>query len=996
MWTKGTNSSSRFSKKAVTVAVGLILSGFGTQVMAAENNKETAKDDDIEVITVKGSFRGNLESALNEKKTSSQIVDGISADDIGSLPALDMGEALQAVAGVQLNREGDRRESSINLRGLPSGFVLTTANGQSIATPTRNTSTSAYGAANPFGAFDPSVFSGITVVKSLSAEMPEGGIAGVVDQQLRGALSRKAYLKAQIGFRNEELADSIEPEAVISGSTHLIEDVLAVNATLAYSKQTFRRDVIRINAYDTISSQNYDQGTGNVGSLNDWKAANNLPADAIIQMPGEYRQQSETNTGDRLSFSGGIEFQPTDELKFGFNTIMTSKELDGSRLEQLEMRLDQKTVGITPLSDFPPRNTGAVGKDGEPIYVLSGVDFNNARYYFDNRQDAQKQESNAYLFDVEWQRDAWKVDAKLTLSDAVNQRAEVLLSSRINDSGVNGRVYTGEGDIGDFYFDMENANSAMDFDNANWNVKDKVANTALVGADNGLYMIITGNYEQIEHEANSLEFNTEYTFDDSFVTSVKFGYRYAESSQDSTYAKGSSVGVDPTGILTSASITDPSYTSEESFFGGLAPGFVSAGEGWRSFDFASMNEGLKNTIDINDVGASSDGELPVYTPMGYIQRGGRQADGLIYSSSLETHALYGMANIEVDLGDRFITGNVGGRFVDSSTESRAPLAGQGDINNLDEGVYPDDYSHFLPSANFAVNLDEDEEFMLRMAYNKSLVRPDLRSANPSAKFTYIPGLATVGLPGVGIKPFEADSYDLSLEWYNREGSAITLAFFNKEISNLFDSEGLCDSASLEGTGVNLGALSQQADGTCITDGNDSLSDPTLLEAGDEVRMNGLINIEDTISVSGYELAIQQNLDFLPYPFNGLGGVLNYSSTSQDESDEARVPGISDESYNAIAYYEQDNYGLRFAYNYRTAYDLRTTGTANGSSDRSVKAAGRLDASAYYNFTDDLSVSFKAYNLTDTLYEEYQNNEWQPRATKFAGRVYSLTMKYKFF
>ncbi|MDU0113777.1 TonB-dependent receptor [Psychrosphaera aquimarina] len=993
-------SKQHFSKvgfKRTLLSTLISIQCFGAYAAVDAEKEKAPSVDDVEVIEIKG-IKGNLESALNAKKSSPTIVDGISSDDIGSLPALDMGEALQAVAGVQLNREGERRESSINLRGLPSGFVLTTANGQAIATPTRNSSASAYGAGNPFGAFNPAVFSGIKVVKSLSAEMPEGGISGIVDQGIRGALSRKDSLTAQVGFRHEELADSMDPEFVLSGSTHLIKDVLAVNGTLAFSEQTFRQDAIRINAYDTISNKQYDQGNG-AGTFSEWKAAQGLPSNAIVQMPGEYRQQSEVNTGDRLSFAGGIEFQATEQLKLGANVILTSRDLDGSRLEQLEMRLDQSTVGITPRADSAPRDTGSVGTNGEPIYTLSAVDFNNPRYYFDNRQDAQQQDSNAYLFDAEWRSDDWIVDAAVTLSDAVNQRAEVLLSSRVDNSGITGTVYTGEGDIGDFYFDMEGAEGSMDWDNAVWSVKDKVANTALVGSKvdgvSNVYMIITGNYEQVEHEANSVEFNAEHMLDNPFIQSIKFGYRFAESSQDSTYAKGSSVGVDPTGVLTNASITDPSYVNEEAFFGGLAPGFVTAADGWRSFDFASMNQGLRDSIDINNVGDSSDGETAVLTPMGYIQRGGRQADGYIYSSSLETHALYLMANLEVELGDSYLTGNVGGRYIDSSTESRAPLAGQGDINNLDQGVYPEDYSHFLPSINLAMNLDQDEEFMVRMAYNESIVRPDLRAANPSAKFKYIPGLAEVGLPGVGIKPFEADSLDFSFEWYNREGSAITLAVFNKEISNLFDNEGLCNSDALVGTGVNLGSLSQQADGTCITDGNDNLSDATLLVAGDEVRMSGLINIEDTISVSGYELSIQQNLDFLPYPFNGLGGVLNYSNTSQDEDDDARVPGISDETYNAIAYYEEDDFGIRIAYNYRTAYDLRTTGTANGSGDRSVKAAGRLDLSAYYNVNEKMSVSFKAYNLTDTLYEEYQNNEWMPRSTKFGGRVYAVNAKYKF-
>jgi TonB-dependent receptor len=933
---------------------------------AAEETKASPKIDEVEVIEVKGTFSRNLLSALNDKKLSKTIGDSISADDIGSLPALDMGEALQAIPGVQLNREGERRESSINLRGLPSGFVLTTANGQSIATPTRGTSP--YGAGNPFGAYNPSVFSGIKVVKSQSADMQEGGIAGTVDQGLRGALSRKDSLQISVGTRHEELSDSFDPETVISGSKHIIQDVLAFNGTLAYSQQTFRQDVIKINAYDTIKDINFEQGAGNTGTFADWKIANGLAADSIIKMPGEYRQQSETNSGDRLSFSGGFEYKPTEELTFGLNTIYTKRELDGSRLEQLEMRLDQNTVGITPLAQYGPRATGEVGTGGEAVYALSGVDFNNARYYFDNRQDAQIQESKALLFDAKWElNDNWTIDGAITLSDATNQRNEVLLSSRINNSGVNGRVYTGEGDIGEFFFDMTGAADAMDFDNAVWATRDNVRNTALVGADNGLYMIITGNYEQIEHESNALEFNAERAFNDGFITSVKFGYRYAEVSQDSTYAKGSSIGVDPTGVLTAASITDPSYTSEEQFFGGQAPGFVTAGQGWRSFDFNTMNEGLLNTININEVGDSSDGETPEFTPMGYIKRGGRQADGLVYSSSLDTHALYAMANFEHEIGDTFISGNIGGRYIDSKTESRAPLAGQGDINNLTDGVYPGEYNHFLPSANIALNLDEDGDLMLRAAYNKSLVRPDLRSASPAAKFTYIPGLATVGLPGVGIKPFEADSYDLSLEWYNRGGSAITVALFKKEIANLFDSQGICDSAALEGTGVNLGNLTQESDGTCVTDGNDNLGDAALLVQGDEVRMSGLVNVADTITVDGLEISIQQNLDFLPYPWNGLGGVVNYSKTNQDDSDETRVPGISDETFNAIAYYEQDNYGMRLAYNYRTDYDLRTTGTANGSGDRSVKGGGRLDASFYYNITDNLKFSFKAYNLTDELY-----------------------------
>ena len=105
----------------------------------------------------------------------------------------------------------------------------------------------------------------------------------------------------------------------------------------------------------------FDLGAGNTGTFNEWKTANGLAENSIIKMPGEYRQQSETNTGDRLSFSGGVEYKPVDNLKLGADVIYTKRELDGSRLEQLEMRLDQKTVGITPLAEYGPKATGEVG-----------------------------------------------------------------------------------------------------------------------------------------------------------------------------------------------------------------------------------------------------------------------------------------------------------------------------------------------------------------------------------------------------------------------------------------------------------------------------------------------------------------------------------------------------------------------------------------------------------------------------------------------------------
>jgi iron complex outermembrane receptor protein len=988
-----------FSKTLLSAVIALSVSGVNAQ---EENDTHT-----LEEVLVTAQFRHNLQNALDTKRNASTIVDGISADDIGSLPALDMGEALQAVPGVQVNREGERRESSINLRGLPSGFVLTTANGQGVASPTR--STKAFGAPNPFGAYDPAVFNGVNVIKTQTAAMQEGGIAGTVDLRLARALERpETSLSVQVGARNEVLADEIDPEFVVSGSKHVIEDVLAFTGALAYSKQSFRRDTIKINRYDPLNDANFVDPDGGGQTFADWKTENGLPANAVVEMPGELRQGSEVNRGDRLSFSGGLEFRATDELTLGANIIYTERDMDDNAYEQLELRTYYPEQQITPLS--APRPTGKVNSDGDPIYSITDIGFDHVRYAYDNRQFNLYEQSQAVILDAEWEVNDWTVDGAVTISSSENQWDEILLSPRFDvapagqgggptgrGTGISGRLYTGEGDISQYLAEVNNP-ELLDLDNVTWQPRTTVSGSGTVPTAEGPYLLLTGTWENIQRDNNSFEINAERMFDGP-LSSIQFGYRFNTEEQDSKRLRNSPAGVDPTGILTGDDLMAPSYTREEAFFGGEAPGFASFDDdGWYSFPIQPTVDELVATINIDQVGADpTTGEEPVRVPTtGFIQRGGQQGAGLVYNTQLDTSALYGMANFDFDIGPFPASGNLGLRYVDSSLDASAPFFdGTGDINNPAVRSVKYDYDYLLPSMNVAVDLRED--LKLRLAYGESIVRPNLRSSTPASSMTVGGSSVNIQLPGVEVDPFEGTSYDLSLEWYNRTGSAITFAAFRKEVDSFFAASALCSNEALQGTGYDIGNVSMVGD-SCITDGTDGNADPLLIQPGDEVNITQVQNIDNTITVDGFELSVQQNLDFLPYPWNGFGGVLNYSNTSQKTSGDAdiTIPGISDDTYNVIGYYEQESFGVRLAYNYRTEYELESVGTFNGAGNKSVQSAGRVDLSAYYNVTDDMTVSLKGYNLTDTLYEEYEDVEWQPRATHFDGRVYVLSVKYNFF
>jgi outer membrane receptor for ferrienterochelin and colicin len=66
-------------------------------------------------IIVSG-IRQSLANALNTKRNSDQVVDAISAEDVGKFPDKNVGEALQRITGVQIQR-GRRRVRGVHSWG---------------------------------------------------------------------------------------------------------------------------------------------------------------------------------------------------------------------------------------------------------------------------------------------------------------------------------------------------------------------------------------------------------------------------------------------------------------------------------------------------------------------------------------------------------------------------------------------------------------------------------------------------------------------------------------------------------------------------------------------------------------------------------------------------------------------------------------------------------------------------------------------------------------
>src|SRR5688500_18453584 len=110
------------ARRAVAASL-LLVPGLGVQqVYAAE--AETAE---LEEVVVTG-IRAGLRSSMEVKREAIQVVDAISAEDIGDFPDKNLSEALQRITGVQINRQ-DGEGRGVSIRGAEPGLNRVEING---------------------------------------------------------------------------------------------------------------------------------------------------------------------------------------------------------------------------------------------------------------------------------------------------------------------------------------------------------------------------------------------------------------------------------------------------------------------------------------------------------------------------------------------------------------------------------------------------------------------------------------------------------------------------------------------------------------------------------------------------------------------------------------------------------------------------------------------------------------------------------------------------
>jgi iron complex outermembrane recepter protein len=349
-----------------------------------------------------------------------------------------------------------------------------------------------------------------------------------------------------------------------------------------------------------------------------------------------------------------------------------------------------------------------------------------------------------------------------------------------------------------------------------------------------------------------------------------------------------------------------------------------------------------------------------------------------FTVSEKTMGGFAMANFE---GEGF-RGNFGVRIVKTRQTSDGwavgvPATTPGAINNPFGMIAPlsidHDYTDVLPSANVVFDLSDD--LLLRFGASRVMARPEYNRIAPTiTSFTPLLFTGTGGNPE--LDPYRANQFDLAAEWYFAEDSLLSAGLFYKDMQSYV----------VNGTGP-------ERLPTEIADPNDSrLSDP---DADCQSISTGLYSCVYQIdrpvngpggNIQGVELSYQQPIA------GGFGMIVNYTYSDASSDNGDPVPGNSKNTGNITAYFENDRFGARLAWNYRSDYFIDNDRGRQLYSD----ATDSLDLSVNVKLTDNVALTFDGVNLLDEeLFQYYDNLESRPARYYDNGPIYYLGVRFNF-
>jgi iron complex outermembrane recepter protein len=363
------NSARLFAHSASRFALGTaMVAAFAAPAFAQDAAPAEEEED---AIVVSG-FRASLENAVNEKKNNDQIVESVSAEDIGKLPDASIGESIARLPGVTSQRLNGR-SNNISIRGFGPDFSQTVLNG-------REQTSTGDSRAVEFDQYPSEIVSQVVVYKSPTASLVGQGLVGTIDIRTVRPLD---YGKQVIAI----------------GARGTYADLGALNA--GSKKYGYRANATYIDQFadDTIGialSASYVDEPYQLQEFNAWGYAGSGTAASPSVIGGSKSFVTSTQL-KRLGLNGTLQYQASDTVRMTLDGFYSNFEDDQSK-RGIELPLGFGAFGTTG-----PTNTTVT--DG---FVTAGT-FNNVQGVVRNDIFQRKADLYSFGYNAEYDgEDGWK------------------------------------------------------------------------------------------------------------------------------------------------------------------------------------------------------------------------------------------------------------------------------------------------------------------------------------------------------------------------------------------------------------------------------------------------------------------------------------------------------------------------------------------------------------------------------------------------------------
>ena len=947
-----------------------------------------AQEKALEEVTVTG-IRGSLASALEEKRSSDNLVEIIQSDDVGKLPDQNLAEVLENVTGIQITRTA----------GVGTGVQIRGTNAN--RTEINGVSTVGSGSGRSginFEDVSAAIIAAVEVTKAPDAKTIEGSVGGTINlRTIRPLDLEERVATIRVQAEDSSLStDGATPRVSGTFGNNWTTDSgdFGVVISAGFSEQDVTAFRPRVDRDNFVAA-----GTGADPAGGDF-----LPIQFFVQDYDNY--EYETN-----NFAGTFEWSPNDSVKFYFNAVMNDQERrqESSRIQA--SGVSDLMRRYTP-SEFETVNFGSLDGSngvqdlGSVQAAVKGVipidaDGSDANLRFSGDTNSRLTESEIFSLGADWNRGA--LSGRVEVSSSKSDSSTPSFNTTLNFINPNSPLdYAAllanrQGNLanGTKNYDSNENGTPFEYDLTGGSLAFAVAQDAANGPTSAMLLdpanVVLRDVQQGQNVAENSEkaFRADFTYDLDWnaVTSVDFGFRHNQTTSLRDQVT-SSVGLrkideSPTGDLFADILV-------------AGPNNFNAADGRELYvrDFLTVNPELVASnpeavlaainaaiVANNAITGSTRG--PISSPT--------SSTSAFFDIEEETNAFYGQANFEKGI----FRGNFGLRYLNTDISSTANSSLNGVVSPT---TATSSYSFVLPRFNLVANVSED--LVLRAAWGKDIRRPDFDDLSSAYTFSTSPNPA-VNLGNPGLEPEEVTSFDLSAEWYFAPSSVLSIGYFNKTREGLFvrndespaedpvtgfrDITGPeCEAGGIFNPIADINVFGPVGVGVCVP------SSQTINGAGETTQ-------------KGIELAVQYDLSGFEEQLgwaSGFGVIANYTSQEFSGGDsylgdtsraatvfasngavdvDMRAPlvDLSETSYNITLFYEKHDISARMRYTWREAYrstDFGSTDSFPWGFPVVQEDRGQLNASVSYDVNDNLNIGIEAVNITEAEVEQSCVNE----------------------